>query len=145
MTSPLALFASGASGLPPATPVEFASLVLPRSPNTCLAAPASHPGFKHIETPLYPMSPAALIDRLLRLADNMPRTTRMAHWAERHQAQWVERTPLMNYPDIIMAEAAPAPGGASLFLYSRSLLGYHDLGVNRARVVRWLAALAAPG
>ncbi|MCX7373611.1 MAG: DUF1499 domain-containing protein [Alphaproteobacteria bacterium] len=145
MTSPLALFGRGAAGLPPVTPVEFASLVLPRSPNTCLAAPASHPGFKHLETPLYPVPPAVLIDRLLRIADAMPRTARMAHWPERHQAQWVERTALMNYPDIIVAEAAPAPSGAALFLYSRSLFGYSDLGANRARVDRWLAALAAPG
>lgn len=145
MTSLLALFGRGAAGLPPATPVEFASLVLPRSPNTCLAAPASHPGFKHVQTPLYPQPPAMLMDRLLRIAEGFARTTRLAHWPERHQAQWVERTALMNYPDIIAAEAAPAPGGAALFLYSRSLFGYSDLGANRARVDRWLAALTMPG
>lgn len=144
MTSPLALFGRGTAGLPPPSPVEFASLVLPRSPNTCLAAPASHPGFKHLETPLYRMPPGAVINRLLSLASGFPRTTLMVHWPERHQAQWVERTALMNYPDIIVAEAVVASGGSALFLYSRSLFGYSDLGANRARIDRWLAALG-PG
>jgi len=43
----------------------------------------------------------------------------------------------------IVAEAVAGPqGGSGLFLYSRSLIGWSDLGVNRARIDRWLAALA---
>jgi uncharacterized protein (DUF1499 family) len=61
----------------------------------------------------------------------------------RRQAQWVERTRLMNYPDIIAAEIRPAAAGAALLLYSRSLFGWSDLGVNRARMERWLAELTA--
>jgi hypothetical protein len=61
----------------------------------------------------------------------------------RAQAQWVERSALMNYPDIIAAEVRPAPEGAALLLYSRSLFGWSDLGVNKARAERWLAALDA--
>jgi uncharacterized protein (DUF1499 family) len=35
------------------------------------------------------------------------------------------------------------PGGRStLALYSRSQLGHGDMGVNRARIERWLAKLA---
>jgi uncharacterized protein (DUF1499 family) len=49
----------------------------------------------------------------------------------------------MNYPDIVVAEAAVVEGGTGLWLYSRSLIGYSDLGVNRARVMAWLAALEA--
>ena len=41
MSTPLAaLLGRKTEGLPPPEPVEFRSLVLPRSPNTCLAAPA---------------------------------------------------------------------------------------------------------
>jgi len=144
MTSPLIVFSHGAAGLPPSVPLEFASLVLPRSPNTCLATPGWHPGFRHVETPLYPVSPERLFATLERVAAGFPRTYPYGAWADRHQAQWVERSGLMNYPDIIVAEAVAAPqGGAGLFLYSRSLLGWSDLGANRARVDRWLAALAA--
>ena len=49
----------------------------------------------------------------------------------------------MNYPDIIAAEVRAAPEGAALLLYSRSLFGWSDLGVNKARAERWLAALDA--
>jgi uncharacterized protein (DUF1499 family) len=143
MTSITALLSRGAGGLEPATPLEFASLVLPRSPNTCLAAPAWHPGFKHLETPLYPVSPARLFAALRQVVAPMPRTTLMAAWEERFQAQWVERSAVANFPDIIVAQAVAGPeGGAGLFLYSHSLFGYSDLGVNRSRVDRWLAAIA---
>ncbi len=37
----------------------------------------------------------------------------------------------------------PGPPGAGLFLYSRSLFGWSDFGVNRTRVEAWLAALDA--
>ncbi len=142
MTSITALFSRGAAGLEEARPLEFASLVLPRSPNTCLATPAWHPGFKHLETPVYPVSTGRLFEVLGQVAAQFPRTYPRAGWPERHQAQWVERSALMNYPDIIVAEAVAAPdGGSGLFLYSQSLFGWSDLGANRARLDRWLAAL----
>lgn len=144
MTSPLILLRRGAAGLPPAELLEFASLVLPRSPNTCLATPGWHPGFRHVETPLYPVSPERLHQVVAGLATALPRTFAYGDWPARHQSQWVERSALMNYPDIIVAEAVDAPqGGAGLFLYSRSLFGWSDLGANKARVERWLAALAS--
>lgn len=144
MTSPLILFRRGAAGLPPAEPLEFASLVLPRSPNTCLATPGWHPGFRHVQTSLYPVSPERLHAVVAGMAAAQPRTFAYGEWAPRHQSQWVERSGLMNYPDIIVAEAVAAPdGGSGLFLYSRSLFGWSDLGANRARVERWLAALAS--
>jgi uncharacterized protein (DUF1499 family) len=142
MTSITALLSRGAAGLEEARPLEFASLVLPRSPNTCLATPGWHPGFKHLETPIYPVSTARLFVVLGRVAGEFPRTYPRANWPERLQAQWVERSQIVNYPDIIVAEVVAAPnGGAGLFLYSHSLFGWSDMGVNRARVDRWLAAL----
>jgi uncharacterized protein (DUF1499 family) len=53
----------------------------------------------------------------------------------------VVRSALMNYPDIVIAEAAAVEGGTGLWLYSRSLIGWSDMGVNRARVMAWLEAL----
>jgi uncharacterized protein (DUF1499 family) len=75
-------------------------------------------------------------------AGEFPRTYPRANWPERLQAQWVERSQIVNYPDIIVAEVVAAPnGGTGLFLYSHSLFGWSDMGVNRARVDRWLSAL----
>lgn len=143
MSAIVALLGRGPKGLPAPSPVEFASLVQPRSPNTCLAAPGSHPGPKQIISPVLPGTPDALFDTLLTIVQDFPHTSRLAAWPERRQAQWVERSALANFPDIIVAECVAAPEGTSLFLYSRSLLGYSDFGVNEKRVTRWLEALRA--
>lgn len=142
MTSPLLLLRRGAGGLAPATPVEFDTLVLPPSPNTCLAGPPDYAGPKHLTQPPFAVPPARLAAALHRVAAGFPRTWKLAEFPARHQTQWVERSRWINYPDIIAAEIRPAPEGAALYLYSRSLFGWSDLGVNRARVARWLAALA---
>jgi uncharacterized protein (DUF1499 family) len=81
---------------------------------------------------------------LRRFGQRFPRTHRLAEWPERRQAQWVERSPRLNFPDVIAAELAEGPGGAAgLFLYSRSLFGWSDLGVNRRRVQAWIEAFDA--
>jgi len=54
----------------------------------------------------------------------------------------VQHTRLMRFPDTIDLEVFPAGEGQStLAIYSRSLIGRKDFGVNRARITRWLAAL----
>lgn len=141
MSALSALLGRGPNGLDTPVPIEFAALVQPRSPNTCLAAPPGHPGPKQVTSPILPATPDVVFTTLLTLAEGFPRTWRLAAWPERRQAQWVERSALVNYPDIIVAEVVATPEGTSLFLYSRSLFGYSDLGVNAKRVERWLAAL----
>lgn len=143
MTGIGALFGRGAQGLPPPEPVEFDRLVLARSPNACLAAPAGAHAGQHITVPPLPVDAATAWPVLRRLGERMARTTALGEWPERRQAQWVERSALMNYPDVIAAELRPAAGGAELFLYSRSLFGWSDMGANRKRVEAWLTALDA--
>ncbi|MDB5372247.1 MAG: hypothetical protein JWP04_889 [Belnapia sp.] len=137
------LLGRGAAGLPPAVPIDFPSLVLPASPNTCLAAPPGGHPRAHLTVPLLPISAATAWPVLLRVAAGFPRTTLVQAWPDRRQAQWVERSALVNFPDVIVAELVSGAGGAGFFLYSRSLLGWSDLGVNRRRVDRWLAAFEA--
>lgn len=132
----------GEAGLPPAEPLDFETLMQPRSPNACLAAPAGHP-WAQLTTPSYATPPTALFDALLEVAAAEPRTTRRDMPGAGLRAQWVQRSAMANFPDLIHAEVRPASAGAALHLYSRSLLGWSDMGVNRARVERWLAALAA--
>ena len=161
MTSPLLLLRRGAGGLTPVTPVEFDGLELPASPNTCLVGPAFYAGPKHLTQAPWPVTPAVLWATLNRIAAGFPRTFKLGEFPDldgrpiqpsapggapaigRPQSQWVERSALMNYPDIIAAEVRAAPEGAALLLYSRSLFGWSDLGVNKARAERWLAALDA--
>ena len=80
---------------------------------------------------------------LRALGDGMERVWKMAEWPEARQAQWVARTRLMNYPDLINAQIVEMQGGTGLFLYSRSLVGHSDLGVNAKRVAAWRSAFDA--
>ncbi|MCO6416815.1 DUF1499 domain-containing protein [Siccirubricoccus sp. KC 17139] len=143
MSGLAALFGRGTAGLPPPAPVEFGWLKLPASPNTCLAAPpGAHPQAHLLTRPL-PIPVEAAWPKLQAVAAGFPRTWKLAEWPERFQAQWVQRTALLNFPDIIAAELTSGPAGTGLFLYSRSLFGHADFGVNRRRVEAWLAALDA--
>ena len=73
-----------------------------------------------------------------------PRTFPLAEWPERRQAQWVERSAVFNFPDVIAAELVEdGASGAGLFVYSRSVFGWSDLGVNRRRVQAWMDAFDA--
>lgn len=127
----------GTAGLPPAAPIDFATLRLPSSPNAHLAAPPGATAERHETVPLLAVPADAAWEVLRRLGDGMERVWKMAEWPEQRQAQWVARTRLMNYPDLINAQIVELPGGAGLFLYSRSLVGYSDLGVNAKRVAAW--------
>ena len=56
--------------------------------------------------------------------------------------RYIQRSRLMGFPDTIVVRFFERPGGQStLALYSRSQLGRGDLGVNRARIERWLEKL----
>jgi len=130
----------GTAGLPDAAPVDFATLRLPSSPNAHLAAPPGATNERHETVPLLAVSADAAWAALRALGDGMERVWKMAEWPELRQAQWVARTRLMNYPDLVNAQLVGMPGGTGLFLYSRSLIGYSDMGVNARRVTEWRAA-----
>jgi hypothetical protein len=144
-----ALFGRRTAGLPPPEPVDFARLVLPDTPNAWLAAPAFHPGPKHRALPPLDRPPEAVWRVLRGIGVDFPRTWRRAEWPELRQVEWVARTPLLNFPDLITAQVAEPPGGggggggSGVYLYSRSLFGRSDFGTNRRRGEQWLVALAA--
>ena len=135
-----AWFGSGANGLPEAAPLDFAALRVPDSPNACLAGPPGGNPASQITVPPFRADPDRAFAVLRDLGGRFPRTTPLAAWPDRRQAQWVARSALLNFPDLVAAGIVPQPnGGSGLFLFSRSLFGYSDLGVNRARIEAWLA------
>ncbi len=54
---------------------------------------------------------------------------------------YLSRSRLMGYPDYTSVLIEPAGDGAMLLAFARSRFGHSDMGVNRARLERWLAAL----
>jgi uncharacterized protein (DUF1499 family) len=89
------------------------------------------------------MTPAELLARLRRIALAEPDTTELYCGVDcDHTARILQHTRLMRFPDTIdIAVLAVADNQSTLAIYSRSLIGRGDLGVNSARIARWLAAL----
>ena len=70
-----------------------------------------------------------------------PRTRRLAGSVEDGQITYVTRSRILGMPDYTTIAARPAEGGASVAIYGRLRFGKADLGVNKARIDRWLTQL----
>jgi len=144
--------ATGAGGLPVPPPMDMARLERPATPNTALAAsPIAGPAGDvpwaamppDLVTPVYQVPATRLFAAIQAVAEAQPRTFVAATYPDRLQVHWVVRSAVFNFPDLVTAQiAADGAGGSTLVLYSRSVYGRSDLGVNRARLGAWLAALA---
>lgn len=89
---------------------------------------------------LVPQAPADLGARLEAVALAEPRTELIAGGPEEGIMTFVQRSRVMGFPDAISIAVRPEEGGSRLTVWSRSRFGHSDLGVNRARVERWLGA-----
>jgi hypothetical protein len=96
--------------------------------------PGVHPmrGGVKIVRPLADLPPDAL-DKLARIAAGWPRTKRVGD----DPIAFVTRSKLWGFPDIALIWS----DGMNLHLHSHLVFGSGDLGVNAARVSRWLQAL----
>lgn len=128
----------------------------PSSPNWAFAAPegietAATPT---IASPVFAIDQEALLTRLDAAAaaeDRVATLTPAWEGADPSQTRaYVQRSALFGFPDVVSVAAVDlsenGAARASIAIYSRSVYGYSDLGVNSARVSRWLDALgdAAP-
>jgi uncharacterized protein (DUF1499 family) len=131
-----------AEGLPPPQPMDVAHLVRPASPNTALAAPTGFSPVPDVVTPRYKLPADRLFTLVRDIAASQPKTYQAALYPEQRQVHYVARSVVLNFPDLIMAQVrTDGPDGSDLILYSRSVYGRSDFGVNRKRVEAWLAAL----
>jgi uncharacterized protein (DUF1499 family) len=134
--------ASGAGGLPTPGLMAVTHIQRPASPNTALAAPAGPDPAPDIVTPVYSLPPDHLYEAVLAVAANQKRTFLAAAYPSARQAHFVARSAWLNFPDLVTAQIDDAGSQSStLVLYSRSVYGYSDLGVNRQRLAVWLAEL----
>jgi uncharacterized protein (DUF1499 family) len=128
----------GAQGLPVAPPLDAANIQRPSTLNTALAGPAGFSPAPDITTRRYDVSPDKLYAAIRRVAEAQPRTYLQVAYDERLQAHYVARSAVFNFPDLIAVQVNP---DATLILWSRSVYGQSDLGVNRKRLTAWLTAL----
>ena len=134
--------AVGAQGLPHPRPVDMTRIERPASPNSALAAAVDFQPRPDVLTPPYRLPAPRLYAALRTVAAAQPRTFIAAEYPAELQIHWVARSAVLNFPDLITAQVvATGQDSSALVLYSRSVYGYSDFGVNRQRVDTWLAAL----
>jgi uncharacterized protein (DUF1499 family) len=130
----------GADGVPVPAEIDFSHLTRPATPNTALAAPAGFAPAPDIVTRSYDIPPEKLFAAITAVATAQPRTYPQVNYDSKRQAHFVARSAWWNFPDLI---AVQVQDNGSLILWSRSIYGQSDLGVNAARLKTWLAALDA--
>lgn len=124
--------------------VDFENLTRRDAPNDALACHPDICGATAVdfETPVFPIPGARLREIVREVALAQPRTQLVyaSRWGE--EDRYVVRSRLMRYPDTVVARIYGAgPGRSMLGLYSRSQIGYSDMGMNRARIGDWLVAI----
>jgi uncharacterized protein (DUF1499 family) len=134
--------ASGAQGLPQPQLIDMQRIERPGSPNTALAGPAGFAPAPDVVTPTYRMPALRLYQAVRAVAAAQPHTFLAVDYAAERQIHWVVRSAVFNFPDLVTAQISDAgPGSSTLVLYSRSVYGHSDFGVNRRRLDTWLAAV----
>ncbi|MFT4783847.1 MAG: hypothetical protein ACI9IV_001589 [Paracoccaceae bacterium] len=93
------------------------------------------------DAPVFTQSPQALLARVDDIALREPRTTRLAGSVKEGRITYISRSRVFGFPDYITVEAIAEGEGARLLVFSRLRFGKSDLGVNSARMTRWIADL----
>jgi len=121
-------------------PVDFEALERPGSPNDALACPADVcPDEPDFVTPTYDVPGARLREIVAAVAADDPAAELVYSGRWEETDRYVVRSRLMRFPDTVNIRIFGAgPGRSQLAIYSRSQIGYSDMGANRARVARWL-------
>lgn len=94
------------------------------------------------EAPSFALPPERLFATWREVVAEQPRATLIGTDEARLLVMAQDRTPLLRFVDTVTIRVLPTPdGGATFAAYSRSEIGYGDLGTNRKRLEAWMAAL----
>lgn len=122
---------------------DFATVQPPDSPNTWLVAP---PGLGRATpneiAPEFDVDAARLVAAWRAVLTVQPRTTIVGTSSDGLQVEAEQRSAVFGFVDDVSFRAIPgAAGRSTLAVYSRSRVGYWDMGVNRRRVRAWVDQL----
>ena len=137
----LLLLASCGRTVTPPPPGDLAGFKRPTTPNSALAAPAGFIPAPDTLTLRYPVSAEQLYAAVRGTILARPRTKEIAADPARYRADFVERSLVFRFPDVISVQVLPSAAESGLVVYSHSELGQYDFGVNKRRVSAILAAL----
>jgi uncharacterized protein (DUF1499 family) len=134
--------ADGAAGLPTPSLMDVTRIERPATPNTFLAGPASMRPAPDLVLEPQTLPARQLFEKAQRVFGAQPRVYVAASFPDQLQEHFVVRSALLNFPDLVTVQVEDVSSDASnLVIWSRSVYGRSDLGVNRKRTEAWLAAL----
>lgn len=124
-------------------PVDFETLKRRESPNDALVCPSRLcKARSDLEAPVFAVDAKGLRAAMAKVIASEPRVTAVDIADTALTDRYVQRSALLGFPDTIVVRYLDLPGGASMVaIYSRSQLGEGDMGVNKARIERWLGKL----
>lgn len=132
----------GSAGLPPPELLDIGCLPRPKSPNSALAAPAGFQPPPDIVTHDYDAAPERVFAAAQAAALAQPRTLLQCEYAVALQAHYVVRSAVFSFPDLVTLQVLPNPDeGSQVVIWSRSVYGRYDFGVNRKRLAGWVSAI----
>ncbi|HEX6118994.1 MAG TPA: DUF1499 domain-containing protein [Dongiaceae bacterium] len=125
--------------------VDFATLQRASTPNQFLLCPTD---LCRTQTdgvaPVFDLSVEQLRAAWEQMVAEQPRGELLRRDVTNLQLDYVQRTRLLRFPDLVTVRFIPIDDAhATLAIYSRSIYGKGDLGVNHARIDDWLAKLKA--
>ncbi|MCP8937055.1 DUF1499 domain-containing protein [Alsobacter sp. SYSU M60028] len=123
-------------------PVDFTRLMRRADPNDALACPRElcPDARADIVSPVWDVPYHDLRERLRAVILADPGARQVAEATPGRGDRFVVRTPVWRFPDTVDVMVLPvAGGGATVAIYSRSLLGRSDFGANLARIRGYLA------
>ena len=122
--------------------MDMARIERPGTPNTALGAPAGFVPVPDVVTPGFGVGADAVYAAVLAVAEGQPRTFVLRRFDGERQAHFVARSAVFGFPDLVAVQVvAEGEGRAQVIIWSRSVYGRSDFGVNRKRVETWLGAL----
>ena len=119
--------------------VNFEDISLTDKPNQFLMCP---PGVctGHADSPVFDASVDELRQHWDEVVATQPRVELVPE--DGQQFDYVQRSARFRFPDIITVRfITVSPSQSTLAIYSRSVFGKSDFGVNRKRIEAWLSAI----
>jgi uncharacterized protein (DUF1499 family) len=124
---------------------DFDDLNVPTSPNTWLVAPLDFaPAKPDATAPVFDLPAKRLAQAWISVVESEPRTKILAVSGDGLLIEVEQRSAVFGFVDRISTRIiALEPIRSTLAAYSRSQVGWWDIGANRRRLQLWLAKLKA--
>jgi uncharacterized protein (DUF1499 family) len=116
----------------------------PKGNNFLVCPPGLCPNGANLPSPVFAMGWERLRDFWREAVASQPRVELVASDPDGRRLTYIQRSAILNFPDIITVEFLPiGKDRSTLAVASRSRYGVGDFGVNRRRVTAWMHLLLA--